>query len=635
MNTNIAVLEDKYLKAKIAYYEGDPFLTDAEFDILEEELRKAGSKVIDQVGSKRKDFDFAHPSKMQSLAKIQTEIREEDGSTDYKVEPFMKWFNKNTTIIKSFSKLIASPKFDGSAINIIYKGNKLFNILTRGDGKAGKSILKRLKEKLPEEIDTGVLKIDDNDFIEIRCEVVIDTNIFNEKYKGSREEGKFANARNYVAGVLGKDDYDEVKVSELTIIPLAFLVNGKHIDQKFFSKNKLYHNNYNSIVLAENLVDTLQGYEKLREEIQYQLDGVVFAFPHEYRETLGENEHDPEWAIAIKFIPKDTITEVVGIEWNVSKRGELCPVMLLKPVELDGTIVKRASGYNAGYVDKNKLGVGAKVSIAKAGDIIPEIQKVIVPSEDYVLPETCPECGGYVEYDMIHLECENETCPGKIKKLLGSGAALLDLKGVGGKRLEAFANDFKNIFEVFVWVQQEGYTKQIEKYGFKYGERLHEIFFKAFKNIKELNYETVIQMLGYENVGKKLSIQIAKEHAGLTPDYTGLEKALVEKLHTPAVENQIKNAVDTLRLLEIKIITPGVKKKNSNVFGICMTGSPKAFGYKNKAEFISQFPGLFETSLSDSECKYLITDSYDSTSGKMKTAVKKGIEIKTYEDFKV
>lgn len=627
---NISQLEEKYLKAKIAYYEGEPFLTDAEFDALEEVLRKEGSKVIEQVGSKRKDFDFFHPTKMLSLSKIQTEAKE-DGSTYYAEDQFLKWFNKNAAIVGKMGMLEASPKFDGNAINIIYRGRSLSNVLTRGDGITGKDITKRMSVHLPQTIGVDGLEISESDIIEIRAEVVIDINLFNQKYSS-----EFANARNYVAGVIGKDDQDDQKVSELKIIPLHFLLNGKHVGGHPFRHNSFFED-WTELFSFEQYSDLIKAHERLRSEINYQLDGVVISFPVQERETLGENDHDPEWALAVKFVPIETITTVVGIDWNISKRGEIIPTLLLKPVFLDGSTVQRASGYNASYVVNNDLGPGAVVSIAKAGDIIPEIQKVIsgTPPDPNVsfstkyLPSVCEHCGSILEYDMVHLSCPNDTCPGRIAKQLSGAVRTLDIKGVGEKTIEPFAKKFGNFYEVMKWVLNQ--PNALGEFGFEIGSRSHENFVKAFQNIKSLTYEQVIQMLGYDNVGKKLSTQLAREHAGLDYDYAHLERALVAKLRSPEVSGYIKEVVKGLEDLGILIDRPAKKKESSDSFGVCMTGSPKSFGYSTKADFLSKFPNLFEADLKDA--KYLITDDLSSTSSKMKTAVKKGIEIKTYGDF--
>jgi len=605
-------------------------MSDAAFDVLEKELKVAGSKVVEQVGSKRKDFDFPHPNPMLSLAKIQTESTE--GVTNYQEDQFQKWFKKVDGIIfKKFGVhieyLYRSPKFDGNGINIIYSYGVLQSVLTRGDGKFGKDITDRFKKHLPEAIDfsTGLL--------EIRCECVINQPLFDKKYLGKKEDGKYANARNFVAGVLGKDDYSLEKVGDLTIIPVALINDGKQVTLELVPEgiNGLTHQER---LNPKDYVKCIKEMETLRETFEIPLDGVVLSVPYDFRGTLGENEHDPEWAIAIKFVPDEVVTKVVGLEWNISKTGEFTPVVLLNPVELAGTIVKRASGYNAGYIVTNHIGPNAIVSIAKAGDIIPEIQSISVESDEtFLRPHICPHCNSYLDFDGIHLTCPNDLCQGKIAKKLATACTSLDLKNVGGKTIEPFAADFNNMCEVMIWVLMFGDSKEIEQYDIKYQSRSHEIFLNAFKNIKSLTYEQVIISLGFDNVGRKLSLQIAREHCGLVPDYSGLERALVTMLHERDVEDQIKNAVTVLERLGITIDKPKEEMVTKDTVYVCMTGSPKIFGFPTKAEFITKFPNLVDVEISDKRCQFLITDSYSSTSSKMKTAEKKGITIKTYGDY--
>ena len=366
---NIQKSEALYLRAKIEYYEGTPIMDDPEFDALEKMLKESGSKVHEQVGSKRKDFDFAHPTRMLSLAKIQTE------KGDYKLDEFAQWLAKKALQLKTPVEMVllsASPKFDGSAINIIYRDGTLDLILTRGDGKFGKNITKRLKNKIPNNIEVSGVA-------EIRCEVVIDTDVFEKKYST-----EFANARNFVAGVLGKDDFDKEKINDLTLMPLHFIHDGVHsTDLELYLKgySDYSHNIWDRNFSYESYINLVKEFEEVRKTLNFQLDGVVFSFAVDLREELGQNDHHPYWAIAIKYISEETVTEVVGIEWNIGKRGQFTPVVLLKPVQLAGTIVKRASGYNAGYVLNNRIHPGAIVSLRKSGDIIPEILNVIYSPE--------------------------------------------------------------------------------------------------------------------------------------------------------------------------------------------------------------------------------------------------------------
>jgi len=368
---DIKNLETQYLKAKVAYYEGHPIMPDAAFDVLEQELKNAGSKIIEQVGSKRKDFDFPHPTAMKSLAKIQTE------AGNYQENEFANW------LIKRFQKIPApaehifySPKFDGNAINIVYRNHVLESILTRGDGKYGKDVTDRFKNYLPE-------KISIDGVVEIRCEAVMAKNIFAKKYAN-----KFANARNIVAGIIGKDDIDFEMINDLTFVPIHLLIDGKHTDINILKKElkgySIFSDTYYIDIIppdAKKYIEVLKTWEKQRDEFKFQLDGIVFSFPYEYRKLLGENEHSPYWAVAIKFIPDEVVTVVESIQWNLGKTGELIPVVLLKPVQLAGTTVTRASGYNAGYIVKHRIQKGTIVSLHKSGDIIPEISEIFYSPE--------------------------------------------------------------------------------------------------------------------------------------------------------------------------------------------------------------------------------------------------------------
>jgi NAD-dependent DNA ligase len=178
---NVQELEKQYLDAKIAYYEGRPLISDPEFDFIERLLRESGSKVVEQVGSKRKDFDYPHPTPMLSLSKIQM-----DADNIMEAE-FLTWYRKRREMILSSGapvtsviRMGSSAKYDGNAIDIVYKnGSLLYQVLTRGDGITGKNITDRMKLILPERLD---MPMEEGDVLEIRCEVVIERAIFEEKY---------------------------------------------------------------------------------------------------------------------------------------------------------------------------------------------------------------------------------------------------------------------------------------------------------------------------------------------------------------------------------------------------------------------------------------------------------------------
>jgi len=630
---NISDLEKQYLDAKIAYYEGRQLMEDSEFDFIERLLRENGSKVVEQVGSKRKDFDYAHPNKMLSLSKLQTEV-----GNNMKSE-FIVWYKKRLNMMHSGSMgqnvtsncMYSSAKFDGNAINLIYNNNEFYQCLTRGDGALGKNITDRIQLIAPKNLLTGG-DVEEGDMgqMEIRCEVVIAKSIFEEKYAADS-----ANPRNFVAGILGGDDFEEEVLRDLTIVPLHFLNDGENVRRdKFISHLGCTPGFYildERDMSVDDYEDELNYWINIREKFQFQLDGVVFSFQPEYRSSLGENDHDPEWAIAVKFIAEESVTSYSGLEWNVGKPGELAPVVLLNPVKLAGTTVKRASGYNAGFITNKGIGPGAVFTIIKAGDIIPEIKSVVTKCTNPVsLPTHCPDCNSELVFDGIHLMCNNEECPGRIAKILASSLHVLNIKRVGSKTVAPFAKDFTDLVSLIVWARTDGDSPDIEKYGIQYKSRSHEIFLEAFKKIVSIPYAKVIQVLGYTNVGKKLSIQLANEHAGVEYDYAKLERALVESMRTPEVTYWIKYCVKSLEEVGIVVDRPKIIDTSEVIF-VCLTGSPSSAGYATKSAFLEHFGGkLVECALNDKNCNYLVTNDLNSSTSKMLTALKKGIKIVPY-----
>jgi DNA ligase (NAD+) len=636
---NIQTLETLYLQAKIEYYEGNPIMTDLEFDTLENKLKELNSKVIEQVGMKRSDFDFPHPTKMLSLSKIQTESI--NGVTNYQKDLFLKWYNSRLDLIEkktgnrpNVENLVYSPKFDGNAINIIYEYGKLSRILTRGDGLLGKNVTNKLNNKVPHSIKTCF----NIESVEIRCEVVIDIDIFAKINEERIENGlqPFANARNIVAGILGQDSLDNDLVNHLILLPVDFVKNTEHVEGWF--TNDVFPNiNYFKNMKVNNYENIIKEMEEYRKTSKIQLDGVVISFPREYYSILGVNSHDPESSFALKFVPEEVVTEVTGVEWAVGKTGELTPVVLLKPVELVGTIVKRASGYNAGYILQNNIVPGTITGLIKSGDIIPSLINVINSGEPITLPEFCPDCKTKLTLDNIHLMCTNQSCPGQIAKKLHTAAKAIDMKNVGTEVFKRFSFDFENLYELFIWVfVMSNKQEEFEQFGFKKDSRSLSIFINAFKNIKSLTYGEVILLLAYTNVGLKLADQVAKLYCNNEPDFKGHEKALVEFFKKKDIKEYIEDCVKNLEFYGIKIDKPlkiENMKTNDEIVYVCMTGSPKP-NWDTKADFIKEFDNVEEVSLTDKRCKYLITDDYNSTSNKMQTANKKGIQILSYEDFK-
>lgn len=360
--------EQLYLTAKEKYYKGHPIMSDAEFDYIEDALKIEGSDVPFIVGFENRNLKFPHFTPMLSLSKYQTNKITGEPPTNSAIT----WMKSR--IIGEQVHFEWTPKFDGNAANIKYKNGKLLMAVSRGNGILGRDITKKLYQQLPKTI-----SIKGN--VEIRGEVVMARDTFKQKYAK-----EFANERNIVAGILNKDVTLHTKDRLCDIIFIALDI--KKIDENnitHIDSDKLEALGFNKKYKLEkhwvHYNDFEKSFYKMKEyrenKCPFLLDGFVIKVAAKYRNKFGENMHDPNWAIAIKFSPKTAITELINIKWNFSKTGEMIPIAILKPVDLDGTIIKRASLYNAGFIIKNNVLPGSQVKIVKAGDIIPQIIGVI------------------------------------------------------------------------------------------------------------------------------------------------------------------------------------------------------------------------------------------------------------------
>jgi DNA ligase (NAD+) len=311
----------------------------------------------------------------------------------------------------------------------------------------------------------------------------------------------------------------------------------------------------------------------------------------------------------------------------------LIPIGILEPVELEGSTVKRVSLYNYRFcLEHFKNGVhGAEVELVKAGDIIPQVLKVVTEpySNDYWIPKKCPKCGGEIEIKDVHIICINPECSGADVKKFIFGVSQLGMEHFGGKTLEKiYEAGIKNPIHILS-IDKDFMIKN----GFGDG-RSSQRLLEQIKLVSEITLEQVLLTLGIDNLGTTIAKQLAKWFAQ-TGDFNpkGMQKDIIEDFVNKG--ESYKLLIDSLNYLNKigkKVIIP--KKSNSQIKYIEATGSPKSAGFLTKEDFFkyaSQF-GFENDSLSKSS-QYLITDSYTSVSGKMSKANKLGIEIITFEDF--
>jgi len=612
---NLKELEEIYLQAKEAYYSGEPIMSDDEFDRFEEELIANGSTIVETVGAKDRNAKYPHLTPMLSLSKIQ--IRSE-----IPLSAVVSWMSKFTN-----RKFEVTPKFDGNAANAIYKNGKLVSVLSRGTGSAGREYIDKIKHNLPKTISI----LEDT---EVRGEICIKHKTFDEKYS------QFKNPRNFVAGVLNREDNKQEILNDLDFIPVEVRsqVNGKTFYQNL---NNFLCGDWDGFTIPfytytneKRFTDTVKLYTDYRlNESPYPLDGFVLKCEESERPLHGENSHDPNWAVAIKFPPKEMVTIIEKIVWHYGKTGELTPIAVMKPVDLDGSIVTRASLYNYGYVKKMKVFPGAQVVIAKSGDIIPQVQRVSIPAPEsnFVHPTNC-KCGAELEIQGVHLLCVSPTCYLKDYFRLAQGINHLGLDGVGGAMIkQIYDAGFISAVEI---LNPEKFNKEVLlSKGFKNGKTLDNVFTELDK-IKEISTVKVLLFLGIESLGRTSSKQVAKYLNGEEYSFFGLEKSVIAGFEEGGIKRKMyQDAVDEIS--RFRTVKHFRAEKIENLQGTYeMTGSPKTAGFAKKEEFVKKAKEMgFSHEGLGKGTTYLITDDYNSSSSKMAKATKLGVKIITYIDF--
>jgi len=350
-------------------------------------------------------------------------------------------------------KYTVEPKFDGLAVELVYENGTLTIGSTRGDGVVGEDVTLNLRT-----IKTIPLKLMDKAYpslIEIRGEVIMHKDDFEGLNKGREKAGEppFANPRNAAAGSVRQLDPKITSTRPLNMFAYAVgRVEGKkltnHWDSILYLK-QLGFKISQYVQLCQNAQQVEDYYQKIldiRNDLPYEIDGIVIKV-NEFalQDKLGELSRSPRWAVAWKFPAQQEHTKVRDIIVSVGRTGALTPVAILEPVRVGGVEVSRATLHNEDEVRKKDVRIGDTVVIQRAGDVIPEVVKVVESKrtgeeKKFVMPDKCPVCGSKAERpegEAIH-RCTGIACPAQIKENLAhfvwKGA--MDMDGLGYKFLE-------------------------------------------------------------------------------------------------------------------------------------------------------------------------------------------------------
>ena len=527
------------------YVENSPTLSDYEFDMLLKELEaledehpelKTGDSPTQRVGSDLKtriakaggkEFDqYPHKYPMLSL-----------GNT-YDMTELQAFAERAAKSIGNAFTYSCELKFDGTAICLTYKDGRLFRALTRGDGSVGDDVTENVKHisNIPQELKTP------EDFVpsllqpqpwpeefEIRGEIYMPWPAF-ERLNEERvkdEEAPFANPRNAASGSLKLIDSSMVanRGLECTLYhllgeDLPFQTHDQAL--KAAESWGLPVSDKRKICKSiEEIEDFINYWDTERKTLLFATDGIVVKINElPYQEELGYTAKFPRWAVAYKFKAEQALTRLVSIDYQVGRTGAVTPVANLEPVQLSGSVVKRASLHNADQMQQLDIHIGDFVYVEKGGEIIPKITGVELSRRetDVTLPhfpEFCPDCGTRLVRDEEEAKafCPNQTgCPTQIK---GRLVHFLSRKAMNVIAGDATIDQLYN--KALVWNPADFYELEKEHLlmleGWK--ERSAERFLKSLNDSRKVPFERVLYALGIRYVGETTAKALARHFGNI------------------------------------------------------------------------------------------------------------------------
>lgn len=607
------------------YYQQDaPEISDAEYDRFMRELQNLEARFPDdelassptqRVGAAplAKFASFTHPSPMLSLANAFSE--EEIIDFDSRL--------KRLASIDNIS-YVTEPKLDGLAVNLIYEKGVFTKGATRGDGTVGEDVTQNLKT-----ISSLPLRMKKSEqapipsFVEIRGEVYMEKYPFEKLNRRRMEEGEepFANPRNAAAGSLRQLDSKITAHRPLNIFlygignvqGISFTTHWevlRALSSWGFPVNKL-------IEQAHDINTCIRYFERitsLRDTLPYDIDGVVIKVDSlALQNRLGNISRNPRWALACKFPAQQETTIVKDIIVQVGRMGTLTPVAVMEPVNVGGVMVSRATLHNEDEVIKKDIRVGDTVIIQRAGDVIPEVVKVIPEKRTgketkFKMPVKCPECGSEIvrfEGEVAH-RCVNISCPAQLKEHIRHFASrgAMDIEGLGEK-LSAQLFDAKfisdpadlyfltkdklleldrqaeksaqNLIDSIARSKNPPLDKFIYALGIRHvGERTAKLLAERFGSIENLMAAKIEDLTAVNEIGTEIAASIVEFF------HESKNKAVMKKFAKAGVAPQRK---------EISLNAPLVGK--SFVF----TGAMGSMGRNEAKEIVENLGGVVHSSV--------------------------------------
>lgn len=513
------------------YYVLDaPEITDAEYDRMMVRLREIEAEYPDSVpadsptqrvgGRASSQFtEVRHLEPLLSLGNVFS--AEELRAFDERV--------KGGLPAGSRVEYVMEPKIDGLACSLIYENGRLVRAATRGDGTVGENVTANVRtiRSIP-----LVLKAPEGEtlpeLLDVRGEVYMPRHAFMQlnEQRAERGESEFANPRNAAAGSLRQLDPQVTASRSLSFFAYYLVGEGareKHSESLAALARYGFKvsENYKVVENIDAAIKYIADFNELRQGLAYDTDGAVIKVNDVYQQRiLGATGKDPRWATAYKYPPEQAETTLEDIDWRVGRTGVLTPTAVLTPVKLSGSVVSRATLHNEDFIRSKDIRIGDRVLINKAGEIIPEVLRVMTEKrtgeeKEVEIPTKCPDCGWSVERKGAEaaIRCTNPHCPalGREGLIHFVSREAMNIEGCGPSVINALldAGLVRDAADLYSLKKED--VLKLERMGEKSADKL----LAAIAASKANELDKLLFALGIRHVGAKVARTLAVEFGSM------------------------------------------------------------------------------------------------------------------------
>lgn len=513
------------------YYVLDaPEITDAEYDRMMVRLRELEARYPDSIpadsptqrvgGRASSQFtEVRHLEPLLSLGNV------------FSAEELRAFDERVRSGLPAGSKVeyVMEAKIDGLACSLIYENGKLVRAATRGDGVVGENVTANVRtiRSIP-----LTLKVPDGEtvpeLLDVRGEVYMPRQAFmrlNEQ-RAERGESEFANPRNAAAGSLRQLDPQVTASRSLSFF--AYYLVGEGAQPKHSESLALLAHygfkvseNYKVVENIDEAIKYIGDFNELRQGLSYDTDGAVIKVNDVYQQRiLGATGKDPRWATAYKYPPEQAETTLEDIDWRVGRTGVLTPTAVLTPVKLSGSVISRATLHNEDFIRAKDIRIGDRIVINKAGEIIPEVLRVVVEKrtgdeKEVAIPSVCPECGWRVERqgEEAAIRCTNPHCPalGREGLIHFVSRDAMNIDGCGPSVINALLDAGLVRDAADLYSLRKDDLLKLERMGEKSADNLLAALAESKKN----ELDKLLFALGIRHVGAKVARILATEFGSM------------------------------------------------------------------------------------------------------------------------